>query len=298
MKLNWRIGQGGGRHRPAFAADRISGAHVGALACAEGDDAGGIRLRRGDQPVAIRIVERDDGGAAFLQPFENLGLGVGNLLLAGEIFAMGRGDGGDERDVGPHQPGQSGKLAGMVHAHFEHAEAGVARHPRQAQRHPGMIVVALDRTVGAARRGAVERGVERFLGAGLADRAGDADHPGAAARAGGAAQRGERGHRVGDAHVGLGRRFGHQSPRRSRTEGLIDEKMAVGGLPPERDEQVARPDLAGVEGDAADREAAVRGAAGGRGDLGGGPEAHAASSRATATSSNGSTRSPTIWPCS
>ena len=64
-----------------------------------------------------------------------------------------------ERDVGPDERGQGRDLAGIVHAHFEDRIFGVARHPRQAQRNPGMVVVALDRTVDPARAEAVERGV-------------------------------------------------------------------------------------------------------------------------------------------
>ena len=53
---------------------------------------------------------------------------------------------------------------------------GVARHPREAQRNAGVIVVALDRAVDAARaRQRSSAAYERFLGAGLADRSGDAD---------------------------------------------------------------------------------------------------------------------------
>ena len=77
---------------------------------------------------------------------------------------------------------------------------------------------------------------------------------------------------VGDADVGLGDLLRDERARRARGEGLVDEAMAVGRLALHRDEQVARPDLARIEGDAGDVEIAVDGAAGGRGDLGGGPE--------------------------
>ena len=49
-----------------------------------------MRPRRGDQPVAMRAVEGDDRGAARLQPLEDLALGVGDRLVAGEEFAMRR----------------------------------------------------------------------------------------------------------------------------------------------------------------------------------------------------------------
>ena len=59
---------------------------------------------------------------------------------------------------GRTMPGQRGDLAGVVHAHFEHCKFGVARHSRQAQRHAGVVVVALDRAMHRARPPAVERG--------------------------------------------------------------------------------------------------------------------------------------------
>ncbi len=81
---------------------------------------------------------------------------------------MRRRDRGHQRDIRADELGQRVKFAGMVHAHLEHAEAGVGGHPRQAQRHADMIVVALHRTVRAAGRGAVERREQRLFGAGLA----------------------------------------------------------------------------------------------------------------------------------
>src|SRR3546814_3371161 len=59
----------------------------------------------------------------------------------------------------------------MVHAHFENAEAALTRHPGEAQWHADMIIVALDGAVHFVRRIAVERMKERFLGAGLSNRA-------------------------------------------------------------------------------------------------------------------------------
>ena len=103
---------------------------------------------------------------------------------------------------GRTMPRQRGDLACIVHAHFEHRKLGVARHPGEAQRHAGVVVVALDRAVDLARAVAVERGVERFLGAGLADRAGDADDRRARLRSRDARPSAcERRERVFDQHV-------------------------------------------------------------------------------------------------
>src|SRR3546814_13033881 len=71
----------------------------------------------------------------------------------------------------------------MVHPHLEHAEPRLTRHPREAERYAGMVVVDLERSMRAARLGPVERGEQGFLGAGLAHRTGDADDRRAAASA-------------------------------------------------------------------------------------------------------------------
>ena len=163
-------------------AAAIVGAHgvdrgdVG-LAAAEGHDAPRMAPRGLEQAVALGRVLGDDRDAAGLEPLEDLGLGVGDRLDRAEMLDMRRGDGGDQRDVRAHQPGQRGDLAGMVHAHFEARRIfAVARHAREAERNAGVVVVALDRAVDPARREAVERGEQRFLGRGLADRSGDPDH--------------------------------------------------------------------------------------------------------------------------
>src|SRR3546814_1514988 len=75
------------------------------------------------------------------------------------------------------------RSAGMVHPHLEHAEPRLTRHPREAERYACMVVVALERSMRAARLGPVERGEQGFLGAGLAHRTGDADDRRAGARA-------------------------------------------------------------------------------------------------------------------
>src|SRR6185436_10355036 len=90
---------------------------------------------------------------------------------------------------------------------------------------------------------------------------------------------------------------------RARGDRALDELMAVVGGAGHGDEQVAGLHFAAVERDSGDVESTVHGAAGSLGDFGRSPEnAHAAHSRATTTSSNGSTRwltpAPMIWPCS
>jgi len=72
--------------------------------------------RRLDQLVAMRGLLGDDRHAIVLEPFEYLRLGRGDRLHRAEIFDMRGGNRGDECDVGAHQPGQRGDLAGVVHA--------------------------------------------------------------------------------------------------------------------------------------------------------------------------------------
>ena len=78
-------------------------------------------------------------------------LGVGDRLFDAEILDVRRGDRGDERDMRADHARQRGDLAGIVHAHFEHRELRFARHPGEAQRNAGMVVVALDRAMDLAR---------------------------------------------------------------------------------------------------------------------------------------------------
>ena len=82
----------------ALGRHRVDGVDVG-IAAAEGDDAVGMAARRLDQPVAVRRVVGDDGDAVGLEPFEDLGLGVGDRLFRAEILDMRGRDRGDERDM-------------------------------------------------------------------------------------------------------------------------------------------------------------------------------------------------------
>src|SRR5689334_11054447 len=150
-----------------------------------------------------------------------------------------------------------------------------------------------------ARPIAVEGGVKCFLGAGLTYRTGDADDRRSTALARSTTQRLKRGERVFDEDVWAVRRMRYDGARGPCREGLVDKLVSVIDGAWHRDEQVAGADLAAVEGDARNFErraclSARRGV-----DLFAGPErAQAAHSRATSASSNGSTRSPMIWPVS
>src|SRR3546814_3874147 len=111
----------------------------------------------------------------------------------------------------------------MVHAHFENAEAALTRHPGEAQWHADMIIVALDGAVHCVRRIAVERMKERFLGAGLSNRARYANDSGGCASARCRAQGIERRRRVADQHMGMIDRPTDNRARRAGGKGLPDK---------------------------------------------------------------------------
>ena len=162
-----------------------------------------------------------------------------------------------------------------------------------------MVVVALDRAVDPARPVAVERGVKRFLGAGLADRARDPENRRAAALTRCAAERLERREDIVDQDVGAIDRLRDDRARGARGKRGVDEFVAVVDGARHGDEQIAIAYFATVESDADHFEADARDPARRGGDLVAGPQrGHAAHSLATKASSNGSTRSPMICPVS
>ena len=93
------------------------------------------------------IVGRQYRRAAFDQAFEDFGLGVGNTAFVLEKFDMCRCNGGDDGNIGPDDMAKRAHFTSVVHAHFENAEVAIRGHPRKAQRHTNMVVIAFDRTV-------------------------------------------------------------------------------------------------------------------------------------------------------
>jgi hypothetical protein len=228
------------------------------------------------QPRAMAVVALSTAVPPGSQRLEDLGLGVGDAGLVGEILEMHRLDGGDQRDMGrarresgaispawfmPISITASGRLAGM--------RASVSGTP-----------IWLLKLFAAAWVGALggQHCAQHLLGPGLADRAGDADHPrtGAQPRARReAAQRLQRAQRVvheqraSSAHA-LGP-MGRPSPRRRRGQCVGDEAVAVARAACQRDEQVARRDRRAVDLDAGAAHSPGRPPRGG-GGVGGGPE--------------------------
>ncbi len=69
----------------------------------------------------MRVVAVEDGDPARFKPEKDFGLGVGDFFDRTEKAEMSGFDRRDDGDVRPHQPGQCGDFARMVHAEFEHA---------------------------------------------------------------------------------------------------------------------------------------------------------------------------------
>src|SRR3546814_16899350 len=125
----------------------VDRADIGALAEPEADDMRRMFFRLGAQPRVMGAVERDDGGAAGFEPFENLALGVCYGVFAAEIFQMRGGYGGDDGGMRTHHAGQLGQFAGMDHPHFEDAVIGAPRPPSPAARHAALVVQTLSGSV-------------------------------------------------------------------------------------------------------------------------------------------------------
>ncbi len=269
-----------------------------------------LRPRGGGQTVELVVVAVQHGDSVGAHAVEDFRLGVGDGLDRIEKLQVDRFDVGDERHMGADLPGQRPQLARVVHAQFEHAEPAVGGQAGQRQRHAPMIVQTAFGGVGRPLRR--QHMAQRFLRAGLADRAGDADHARAAV---GLRRLPQRRHgvqrvalhqqerRVGAHPVGNARDQGRDRARRQRGG---DEGVPVEIRPLNGDEQVAVGDFAAVDGQAGGAPGAVDPPPGGGGGAGGGPQdgfdAHdpisATALRASSASSKGRTSVPTVWPCS
>ena len=119
----------------------------------------------------------------------------------------------------------SAAISCLLLAHLEHSELGLPRHAREAEQDAGVVVVAFHRAMDLARPIAVERGVERFLRAGLSDRTGHADDRRFRTLAGRAAERLKRFERVLDKDVWPFHRLGDDRPCGPGFEGRLHEQM-------------------------------------------------------------------------
>ena len=110
-------------------------------------------------------------------------------------------DGGDGHHMRADHSGQGCDLVGVVHADLEDRALGIGRHPGQGQGNPDVVVVALDRGMGASSPGQAR--CHGLGDAGLSHRTGDCRAPGLCGPlAGGDAQGLERKEGVRDQDVG------------------------------------------------------------------------------------------------
>ena len=147
---------------------------VGFLVPAEGHNLDFRRRRFLRETVEMLAVAIEHGRAARLDTLEDFGLGIRDAVERLKIFQMHGRDSRDDRDLRAHELRQRADFAGMVHAHFENRVTRRHRAARERERHAPVIVVGRGRSM--RRTLARQHELERFLGAGLADRAGDADH--------------------------------------------------------------------------------------------------------------------------
>ena len=123
----------------------------------------------GHQDRGVFDVCVDHRHAPRLQPVKNGGFLDRDLGDIGKGFQMHRGDGGDHRDIRLGHLRQRRDLSGVVHADFDHGIFCIRRHPRQRQRHPPVVVIAVDRGMRPPLVGKDRK--QHFLGRGLADAA-------------------------------------------------------------------------------------------------------------------------------
>ena len=163
----------------------------------------------------------------------------------------------------PDLPGQGRDLALVAHPHLEHRIFDIARHSGEAERHAGVVVVALHRTMDLPRPVAVERGIERFLRAGFSNRARHPEDLRSTALARCSAKRLERRERVVDQDVGAVNDWHRDDgPGRSCRKGALNEPVPIQGRPRHCNEEVASLHFAAVEGDTGNFERRADGAAG------------------------------------
>ena len=242
----------------------------------------GLQQDRGGLEIAV-----EHGHAAGLEPVEDRGLLAGDAGHVLERLEMDGGDRGDHRDMRAGHHAQGRDLARIAHPDLDHGKLGVRGHPRQRQGHAPMVVVACLGRVGPVPVFADD--AQHLLGRGLADRARHRDALALHPRPAGPAERAERLEHVGHDQKrrvlrdAVGDMGDHGRPGALLAR-LRDEVVPVPRRL-QRDEEIARREGAGVDGDAVYGPVALQGAAGGLRGIRRGPEAHASlpSSAATAT---------------
>ena len=209
--------------------------------------AGSHRRRR--KPCVVLIVAIQYGDPARFESEENFRFGIGDRLDRGKKAEMGGLDGGDHRDVRPHQPSEIRYFAGTVHTQLEYPVTGIGRHSGKREGHTPVIVEATGRRKSWAGDGKSE--TQRLFGAGFADTAGDREDLGVATLARSRSESHQAGQCVDNTqqrHHGQIRDVAvHHRRSGSALEGGTNEIMAVVIGAPQRNEQVARCEAACID---------------------------------------------------
>ena len=208
--------------------------------------------RHRDDASVVRVQHRDTAGADRL---DQLGLRLQCLLDAAEAARVGQAHHQHDTHVRGDQTGQTRDLAGSGGAELADEEAGLRADAQHRQRRADLVVERAARRDGVAL--VLQDARQHVLGGGLAVRAGDADDPQLPARADGGHDHprevGEGRDGIRDDDLADGRVDASLHDRQHRTglDGGLDEVVAVGDLAGFRDEDVTRPDHAGVGVDVA-----------------------------------------------
>lgn len=179
--------------------------------------------------------------------FDDLPLGLGDLLAAAELADVGGADVQYETDLRRDQTGEVADVADIAGAHFEDEVLGVLAGSQRGQRQADLVVEIACRVDGGAF--ALEELGDEVLGAGLAGRAGERDRGGAEAFDDGAREGAERGGDVRHDDRGYPDGAGRQHGHRTRRHGAPGVVVAVDVLAGEGGEETAGLDRAGVDHD-------------------------------------------------
>ena len=235
--------EGGPRPRVCRRRDRpqIAAAHLGTL----GFEAVGEHAATPLTAETIgdahhpRIVGIGHHRAAIGNTRQQLGLGFGNGIKAGEIFEVHGAHIGEHRDVRPTQAAHAGQLAGCGHAHFRHHPLAVFLNTQQSQRETEEVVVVARAFFGAEALAEERR--DQLLGGGFAGRAGNAHQVTRHLAADGAGECVQRFERVADPNRRHGpRQFPfdhHRGGTRLKRGG--HEVVAVGLFAPQGEKEFA-----------------------------------------------------------
>ena len=118
------------RPHPRAPVDRLHLEEPGVAlgAAAEAPNPCAARRRGCLQPLELRSVAVQDRSSVRLEAEEDLRLRVGDRFDRAEMLDVDGGDRRHEGDMRPRHAGERRDLARVIHAHLEHAEAGVRGH--------------------------------------------------------------------------------------------------------------------------------------------------------------------------